>query len=206
MKLNITPDHFQELIKKSYSLDILFLLRHVHEGYDVAPLCEASVKIKAIYNSLLRKGLITEEEKLSTLGIDILDFVSKKTNKKFVKKKVEKSEFDEWWEIYPSTDAFVLGTRKFSGTRGLRINKDKCRLEFVKILEEGTFTKEDIMCATVYDIKQRKSNSLKKGSNQLTFLQNSLTYLNQRAFEPFISLSKDKENYKPSPTIGSMDI
>lgn len=150
--------------------------------------------------------MITDQDKLTTLGIDILDFVSKKTTKKFVKKKVEKSEFDEWWAIYPDTDEFMMGSKRFSGTRGLKVNKEKCRLEFIKILDEGSITKDNIIDATLYDIKQRKSNSLKKASNQLTFMQNSLTYLNQRSFEPFISLLKSNFQSEGTSVIGSFDI
>lgn len=206
MKLNITVDHYQELIKKSYSLDLVYLLGLIHEGYDVTPLCDSSVKIKAIYNSLLRKQMITKEEKLTTLGVDILDFINKKSSKKFIKKKIEKSEFDEWWEIYPLTDEFMMGSKRFAGTRGLRVNKEKCRLEFTKILEEGVFTKEEIIECTLYDIRQRKSNSLKQARNNLSYIQNSHTYLNQRSFEPFLSLVKSPQKFTDSKNLGSLDI
>ena len=205
MKLDLTVEHYQELIKKSYSLDAIFLLNLISEDYDITPLTEDSAKIKAIYKSLIRKGIITEEEKLTTLGIDLMEFISKKTNKKFIKKKAAKSDFDDWWEIYPRTDAFIMGTVRFNGTRGLRVDKEECRLAFNKIIDEGTISKEDIMHATLYDIKQRKSNSLKNRENQLTFLVNSARYLKKGFFEPFIDLSRDKEN-EIKPIIGSTDI
>lgn len=206
MKLDLTIYHYEELIKKGYSLDSIFLLNLIHEQYDITSLLEESLKIKTIHVSLIRKGIITEDNKVTVLGTEILDFISKKTNKKFVKKKIEKSDFDLWWEAFPSTDDFTMGTKRFSGTRGLRVNKEKCRLAFEKIINEGDITKEDIINATLYDVKQRKSNSLKKASNQLTYMQNSLTYLNQRSFEPFIPLSKREENNNFSQPIGSTDI
>lgn len=204
MKLDITTDHYLELIKKSYSLDLIYLLNLISEEYDVKPLLEESVKVKAIYTSLIRKGIITEDEKLTTLGTDILSFVSKKTNKKFIKKKIEKSDFDDWWEIFPSTDEFKMGNKLFTGTRGLRTSKEKCRLAFNKIINEGVYNKEDIIKATIYDVKMRKSNSLKQNKNNLMYLQNSYTYLENKSFEPFISLS-DKTITSSTP-IGSTDI
>lgn len=203
MKLDLTVYHYQELIKKGYSLDAIYLLNLISEEFDVSSLIENSAKIKAVYKSLLRKGIITEEEKLTTLGLDLLDFISKKTNKKFIKKKPAESDFDAWWEIYPKTDAFMLGSVKFHGTRGLRVNKEKCRLEFNKIIDEGHVDKNQIISSTLFDIKQRKRNSLKKRENQLTYLQNSATYLNQRSFEPFIGLSSSESI---SGVAGSTDI
>lgn len=206
MKLDLTVEHYQELIKKSYSLDAIFLLNLISEDYDVTPIVNSSVKIKALYTSLLRKRIITKEEKLTTLGIDILSFVSKKTNKKFIKKKPPKSDFDSWWEVFPSTDEFMMGTKRFAGTRGLRIAKEKCRFEWTKIIDEGEFSKEEIIRATLYDITQRKSNSLKQNKNNLTFLQGSSVYLNNRSFGPFISLSKKGNQKQFNQIIGSIDI
>jgi hypothetical protein len=72
MKLNVTPEQFEELIKRSYNLDILYLLKLIDEQYDVSPLCKDSMRIAAIYQSLIRKGLITEtDDKLTTLGRDL---------------------------------------------------------------------------------------------------------------------------------------
>ena len=69
MKLNVTPEQFEELIKRGYNLDVIFLLKLVDEQYDVSPLCDGSMKIGSVYHSLIRKGLITaDDEKITTLG------------------------------------------------------------------------------------------------------------------------------------------
>ena len=74
MRLNVTPEQFEELIKRSYNLDILYLLKLIDEQYDVAPLCEGSMRIAAVYQALIRKGLITTtDDKLTTLGRDLLE-------------------------------------------------------------------------------------------------------------------------------------
>ena len=205
MKLDLTPDHYIELIKKSYSLDQLFLLNLISEEYDVKPLIEGSAKVKAIHTSLIRKGMISEEEKLTTLGLDLIEFVSKKTNKKFIKKKVERSDFDDWWETYPSTDEFTMGTKLFRGSRGMRPNKEKCRLMFNKIIDEGVHTKEDLIRALKYEVAMRKSNSLRKNSNELSWMKSTEPYLFQRAFGDFIEISK-KETKRETTSSGSLDI
>ena len=38
MKIHITPQVFQEIIKKSYNLDIVYLLKLIEENYDIAPI------------------------------------------------------------------------------------------------------------------------------------------------------------------------
>jgi len=44
--------------------------------------------------------------------------------------------------------------------------------------------------ALKYDVMSKKEASIKEGTNKLKYMQNSLTYLNQRSFEGFIELIK----------------
>jgi hypothetical protein len=204
MKLDLTPDHYIELIKKSYSLDALYLLNLISEEYDVTPMIEESAKVKAIHSSLIRKGMITDDEKLTTLGLDLIEFVSKKSNKKFIKKKIARSDFDDWWELYPTTDEFKMGNKLFKGSRGLHTNKEKCRLIFNKVIDEGVLTKEDLMRALTYEVKMRKSNSLKKNSNELSWMKATESYINSAGWDSFLKISK--ESSVESAPIGSFDI
>ena len=128
---------FQELIKKSYNLDLVYLLKMIDEQYDVQPLYEDSMKIAALYQSLIRKGLITkDEEKLTTLGKDLLKFVSEPDSTKIVKRKPVTTDFEEWWKNYPTTDTWSLDAHKFKGTRALRRGKEECRRKFKSIIGE----------------------------------------------------------------------
>lgn len=204
MKIDITDTHFVELHKKGYTVDMVLLLSWVNKGLSIEHIVEGSKKIEVIYKSMIRKGLLSEDDKLTQVGIEILDFISKKTNKKFVKPKVFATEFDEWWDVFPKTDIFEHRGRKFEGTRSLRANKEKCRLTFNKLILENKYTKDEIINATLYDINMRKNNSIKKGTNQLTFIQNSATYLYQESFEPFIEFGKPKQ--ESNRKIGSVDI
>lgn len=199
MKLNVTPEQFEELIKRSYNLDIIYLLKLIDEQYDVASLCKDSMRLAAIYQSLIRKGLITEtDEKLTTIGKDLLEFLDAKMTGKLIKRKPATTDFEEWWKIYPGTDSFEYKGKKFTGTRAIRKGKDECRLKFDKIIIEGEYTAQQLIAALNYEILQKKESSLQTNSNRMTFMQNSVTYLNQRAFEPYIELINSGEEIKES--------
>jgi hypothetical protein len=192
MKLNLSPHHFEEIIKKSYSLDHIFLLKMIYDQLDISALCEESAKVNTLYFSLKRKGLISEtEDKITTLGQELLIFIDTKDESKFVKKKTDVTLFEQWFKAYPGTDSFEYKGKKFSGCRSLRQNKDECRLRFDKVLLEGEYDVEIMVAALEYDVTLKKEQSIKTGTNKLTYMQNSLTYLNQRSFEPFIELIKE---------------
>lgn len=205
MKLDITDVHLIELHKKGYTVDMVLILSWVNRNLSIDHIIEGSAKLKALHSTMVRKGLLTEENKITKIGIEILDFVSKKTNKKFDKPKVETSEFDEWWAIFPPTDIFTYRGKKFEGTRSLRTSKSKCALLFNKMILDGKYTKDEIINATMYDVELKKKNSMKKGSNQLTFLQNSATYLHNESFSAFIKFGKPKIESNKSK-LGSIDI
>jgi hypothetical protein len=206
--LKITPYHFEELIKKSYSLDVIYLLKLIEDQFDVQPLCQNSMKIAALYQTLIRKGLISDtDDKITTQGEELLKFMETKEATKIVKRKPATTEFEEWWKAYPGTDTFTHKGKKFSGNRGLRQNKDECRLRFDKILLEGEYTAAQLIEALNFDVLQKKENSVKTGNNKLTYMQNSLTYLNQRSFEAFIELIKEGAQIEEAPKIiGGTDI
>ena len=208
MKLNVTPEQFEELIKRSYNLDIIYLLKLIDGQYDVAPLCKDSMRIAAIYQSLIRKGLITEtDEKLTLLGRDLLEFLDIKMSGKLIKRKSATTDFEEWWKIYPGTDSFEHKGKKFTGTRAIRKGKDECRLKFDKIILEGEYTAAQLIAALKYEILQKKDSSVQTHTNRMTYMQNSVTYLNQRAFEAYIELiNSGEESSIPDKPKGTTDI
>lgn len=191
MKLNVTLSHFEELVKKTYSLDLVFLLKLVEENVDLSELCNDSARVCALVQSLVRKGLITEEHKLTLQGEEILRFIETEGEVKIAKKKAPDTDFEEWWKAYPGTDTFAHKGMKFGGHRTLRQNKEECKLKFDKILLEGEYVAADLIAALNFDVMQKKENSVKQRSNKLTYMQNSLTYLNQRSYEPFIELIRE---------------
>jgi hypothetical protein len=209
MKINVTPEQFEELIKKGYNLDVIFLLKLIEEKFDVSPLCDESMKISSIHHSLIRKGLITaEDEKITAIGRDLLDFINTKSTGRIIRRKPASTDFEEWWKTYPGTDSFEYKGKTFKGTRALRLYKDDCRLKFDKILLEGEYTAAQLISALNFEILQKKENSVATNINRLTFMQGSSVYLNQRSFEPFIELINEgaKIEIAPQKPTGGTDI
>jgi hypothetical protein len=208
MKLNVTPQQFEELIRKGYNIDVIFLLKLIDEQYDVSPLCDGSMKIGSVYHSLIRKGLITTDDKLTTAGRDLLQFMNTKGGARIIKKKPATTDFEEWWKTYPGTDSFEYKGKSFKGTRSLRLYKDDCRLKFDKIILEGEYTAQQLIAALNYELLQKKEASVATNSNRLTFMQGSVVYLNQRTFEPFIELINDGAtiDVAPQKPTGGTDI
>ena len=206
MKLNLSPWHFEELIKKSYSLDHIFLLKLIHENFDISSLTKDSMKLKALEQGLIRKGLITEEGALTTIGVELLVFLDSKEEKKFVKKKSSTTDFEQWYKAFPGTDTFTHKDKTFLGSRTLRQNPIDCRLKFDKILLEGEYTATELIEALKFDVLQKKEASIKENTNKLKYMQGSLTYLTQRSYEPFIELIREGIVIKETQSNGSTDV
>jgi hypothetical protein len=209
MKLTISPQQFEELIKRGYNLDVIFLLKLIEEQYDVSPLCEGSMKIDSVYQSLVRKGLITkDDEKLTLIGKDLITFIETKTDAKIIRRRPATTDFEEWWKTYPGTDGFDYKGKTFKGTRALRKGKDECRLKFDKIILEGDYTATQLIAALNYEILQKKESSIATSSNRMTFMQGSVPYLNQRSYEAYIELINEGTtiDVAPQKPTGGTDI
>lgn len=188
MKIQLTVEKFDELMNKGYTLDQVAVLKLIDEGVDIVARKDTP-KWGVLLQALIRKGLMFEtENKLTILGREIIVFIDSKDSKKIVKPKVASTEFDEWWNAYPSTDTFEHRGKKFEGSRGLRVARDDCRTKFNKIMLEAEYSKDCLIGALKLDVHQKKEKSYQTNTNKLSYMQNSLTYLNQRSFEPFIEL------------------
>lgn len=208
MNLTLTFSHFKELTKAGYSLDMLCFIRLIEEGNDPDDMCADDAKMKILYQTVRRKGLLSEANKITIVGKEVLSFLNEKIEQpKIPKKKKTDSDFDKWWTVYPGTDTFTYKSQSFTGTRGMRVKKDECKLKFNNILLEGEYTAQELIAALEYEVLQKKENSIKTKTNRLTFMQNSLTYLNQRSFEPFIELIREGKTIKESAEpLKGMDI
>jgi len=191
MMKTLTFSNFQKIHNAGYTLDMVFLLMLAESGVDVKESCKESPKLGALYQGIYRKALITDDGKVTLVGKELISFASESSPEATkVKKRIVVSGFDEWWKAYPGTDTFSHKGKTFNGTRSLRTKKDDCKVKFNKILEEGEYTAQELINALTFEVEQKKENSVKEKTNKLKFMQNSLTYLNQRTFEPFIELIK----------------
>ncbi len=205
MKLHISPKIFKEIIKKSYNLDLIYLLKLIEDGQDISPLYEDSMKIGALHQGLIRKGLISkDDEKLTLEGKDLLKFVNVNDGSpKIIKRKPLTTDFEEWWKNYPATDSFTYKNRTFKGSRSLRRAKSDCKIKFKAIINEGDYTAIQLIEALKYEVKVKMERSVKEGKNIMSYMQGSVPYLNQRSFEGFIELmelDKDKTEKQIGPT------
>lgn len=203
MKINFYK--FDTALKKGYSLDHIFLLQLVKEEIEVSKLIEDNSRIEGLYATLIRKNLIFNN-KVTLEGDALLNFINSTTDVVYTKVKVLPDIFDTWWDAYPRTDTFTINGKTFSGCRNLRPAKAACLEKFNKIILEGEHTGVQMVEALVYDVTQKKKESIKQGANKLTFMQNSLTYLNQRSFESFIELIKEGVSTETFVSKGSFDI
>ena len=205
---NISFQKFQQLYNSGFVLDHVYLLLSIERGDDVKTLCKESPKLEALYQGIYRKGLITEEQKITQTGKELLAFLEEDSKvEKIVKKTVDVVNFESWWKAYPGTDTFSYQGKSFAGTRSLRVKKEDCKLKFNKILEEGEYTASELIDALTFEVGQKKQTSVLEKTNKLKFMQNSLTYLNQRTFEPFIELIKSGVTIVEQPTdTGGTDI
>lgn len=189
---NITEEGFQELQKAGLTLDQLFYLECVSDEINLKDIVTKD-KLLTWRQSLLRKGLITEDGKATLDGMMVLHAVGSGTTfQPTLEKKGEKDEedFEKWWFMYPANDIFEYKGRKFQGSRALRRNKLECKEKFIKIVNEGQYTAEDMIRVVEFEVQLKKDQSLKEGTNHMKYMTNTLSYLNQRLFEGLIEPSK----------------
>ncbi len=204
--MKITLNKLEQLYKSGYSLDIVFFLKMIQEGSVIREVCEGNPKLEALYQSLIRKGLITEKDELTIAGEALIKFLNTKEKVKLVKKSTEPSVFDQWWAAYPATDTFKYKNKTFYGTRSLKAGKEECKIKLEAILNEKEYTLEVLIKALEFEVVQKKENSIKTGANKLTYMQNSLTYLNQRTYESFVDLIKEGISSEPKEDYDGINV
>lgn len=190
IEIKLDPLKWEELHKKGYSLDMIFLLKMVEGEYDTI---YTHPKLMAIQGTVERKGLVCETG-LTEEGKALLAFLSSSGEMpKRIRKKKEivpaiEDAFTRWWKAYPATNTFEYKGRKFKGDRALKVKKNDCKVKLEKILAEKEYTIEELILALKLEISQKAESSVKTNTNKMSYFQNSLTYLNQCTYEPFIEL------------------
>lgn len=130
--------------------------------------------------NLREKGVEIINQFISNTTTEINQLIPVKTDNT-----KQNSKFEEFWELFPSSDSHGV----FKRTRLLKASKTACEKKYKSFLIEG-ISHDDIMKALKYEINFRKSTSIK--DNKLTFMKNSLTWLNQKEFEVILeSIDED---------------
>lgn len=189
--MDIPNNKFEELLKKGYNLDIIWIIEKAKSGwdYDTIPI----QKVDNLIKTAIRKGLLTEEFKLTLEGEELLKFVNTPSTEKLTKKKISNDPFVSFWSLFPANDTFEYRGRKFTGSRGLKQKKPDCKIKLDAILNEGEYTIDQILECLKLEIHQKCEKSYKEGKNHMSFMQNSCTWLNQRSFEGYMELIKKGE-------------
>lgn len=201
--INLKLQQVKEIYNRGYTLDSVYLLSIIEDIEEARKI----PKLALLEKTLLRKGLILEGNKVTLAGQELLKFLEGNVEKISERTSVPSNDFDKWWKTFPGTDTFTYKGKSFEGTRSLRTKKDECKAKLEKIIAEGEYTMTDLIDALHYEVTQKKENSIKTKSNRLTYMQNSLTYLNQRTFEPFIELIREGRTVKEeTPVSGGTDI
>jgi hypothetical protein len=87
MNLTLTFSHFKELTKAGYTLDMLCFITLVEEGNDVDEMCAEDSKMKMLYQTVRRKGLLSESNKITIIGNEVLSFLNEKIEQPKIAKK-----------------------------------------------------------------------------------------------------------------------
>lgn len=156
---------------------------------------------KHIFSALKRKMWIDDNLKLNIAGLDVLRQLEEleKNPKELKSDKIKenfkeeiKEKFEEWWNVYPSTNNFTYRSTHFTGIQSKRIKKEDCFDLFYKLTLK--FEPDLIIRATANHIEIAKLESYNKGQNQITFIPNSLRYLREEIFLPFIKEFGEDDN------------
>lgn len=189
---NITAEGFQELQKAGLTLDQLFYLECVSNEVNLKDVVSKD-KLLTWRQSLLRKGFITEDNRSTLDGETVLHSVgSGEPFRNTLEKKgiTDEEDFERWWRTYPANDIFEYKGRKFDGSRALKRNKPECKEKFIKIINEGQYTAEDMICVLEFEVLIKKERSVKENANNMRYMTNTVSYLNQRLFEGLMEASK----------------
>lgn len=196
MYIDIKQGNFLSLNKQKITLTCVYLLEQLIEGKDIGGLDDLA-SLSAL-STLQRKGFVNTKGEVTDLGNKL--YLSLASDIQVVKReKIKDDKFEEWWSNFPSGDGFEYKGREFKGTRKLTIKKEDCRVLFEKLVHSGTDA-DKIINATKTHIETAKSLSLRKGSNQLSFIMASERYLRERCFEPFLGKVVKEEIIKTGET------
>jgi len=192
--IELSKANLENLLAAGLDMNHVFLLQAFENGEDIAIELD-NLKVLGWRQTLLRKGYITEKKTISLSGKELLRVlreggVIQATKKEKLK---ENDSFEKWWKTFPGTDNFSVRGRTFQGSRSLKTKKDECLVKFEKILNEGEYTAQEMIDALELEVQQKKEMSLTEGKNKLSYMHNSLTYLNQRDFDNYIELLRDKK-------------
>ena len=188
---NIIQKALARLIDLRLDINALFVIHLLLKGLD--PIRIGHPKVGSWMQNLKRRGFVSKDRDEVTLAGKLLYRMIKEDKDEELFVKVDAS-FDEWWKVYPATDMFEHRGKQFTGGQKKNLKKAQCKLIFERYVNEGKFTAEEIIEGTRYHMEVVKDLSIQKRDNQMRFVPNSLRYLNELVFEPYVALWRKNKN------------
>lgn len=111
--------------------------------------------------------------------------------------KTPEEQFEEWWKAFPTTPRWKSddGTMTFTGSRTLRNEvKATAKKKYLKLLNQG-LKHEDLMGALAFEIKEKKTDSIKKNQNQMEFFKGMQSYFNSERYLMYMEKYKEDPGY-----------
>ena len=201
----VNKDVVRELNKLHFTLDHLYVLECIENGVEVSDLSEA------ITQGLERKGYITystEKESLTSAGKILYNlltdpsFSSAAQNVKgeITKKRAKKEQYKEWLSLYPATATWQDSTGKnWIDTRVLRKDSVENEANYMKVINSGEFSHEEMCNALLFQIEMVHKDSILHHENKMIYFQGTTPYLNQETYRKQLEVMKMLK-WKPTPT------
>jgi len=185
----LTIEQFAQVIELGVPLEALFVMECIIQGTNPA-LHIKSQRLGGITQLLTRKNYLSKEGTITPLGKKFYDTLRCGGMELEIAVKEIKdqsnSSFEVWWKVFPATDGFEYRGQKFEKTRALRTGESVCRILFEKNSTTTAYTAEQIIEATKAHLELVKRQSIKTGTNKMSFINNSQTYLRNRIYEAFM--------------------
>ena len=87
LNLILTAFHFTEILKRGFSLDQIAVLKITEFDLDITDLC-LDAKFRNITDTCVRKGLLTEDFKITLEGKSLIEYLTKEESIKLPKLKL----------------------------------------------------------------------------------------------------------------------
>lgn len=183
--INISVTAFEKLQEAMISLDEVFILLQVKQGYD--PWDFKAKKIKLLITKMTRNGLLDDEGDITVKGAELLEMLCLPGEELVLSKRQNSdSAFEAWWKEFPANDGFELNGKVFKPTRSFRIKKPECKAKFHRIISSGEYTADQLINAIKAEVQAKKEASITGKDNKLSYLSATLAYLNGGKYEGFI--------------------
>jgi len=182
MKMTIDLD---EVKKSEVSLENVLAILHI-EATRIGKVLPYTSTTEEQILEMINEGYLTS----TTNGIRLTGN-GRELIMKFIgvdqKSKGVKLNFDEFWELYPSSDKHGIWTRQ----RTLRSDKARSKVLYKRAITGGV-THEDLLRALKWDIKDRREKSVT--SNRMTYMKASAAWLQQKEYEIILEELKTDAN------------